>query len=118
MVIAGDEQRGAAGPTQSEKPSLFVRLLLSARELLPGAYDGGVQLGSEEALGWQRSEVFRNPDLPLVELQQFNLFFVLGAAKNQAERSLLVVGATLILIEPPQVEFHLPFVTGFEAAEF
>ena len=38
-----------------------------------------------------------------------------GAAENNAQRSLLVLGAAFILIEPAKVEFHLPFVARFEA---
>jgi len=49
-----------------------------------------VQFSRENVLGWQSSQILGDADFALIELQEFDLFFVFGAAEYEAERSLLV----------------------------
>ena len=62
-----------------------------------------MQLGSKKFFGRQRSQILGYADLSLVELQEFNLLFVLGATENQAERRIFVFYPAFILIKPAKV---------------
>ena len=71
----------------------------------------------QQLAGREGGEVLGDVNAALVEFEQFDLFFLLSGAEDDAEWRLLT-GLLLILGEPAEVEFHLAFVFGLEVTQF
>ena len=88
----------------------------ASRQPFAGLMQGLVQLALQLGLGRQLGPVFGHRDAVLVHLQQLHLLAAGFGAEDQANGWLLA-GLALMLVEPSQVELHLPLVLDLEAAE-
>lgn len=77
---------------------------------------GLVQVLFQLRLGRQLGPVFGDGDAVFVDLQQFHLFTAGFSAQDEAD-GWLFLGLALELVQPFQVQLHLPFVRGFETAQ-
>lgn len=76
-LVPPDEHPGAVPFVNS----LFAGLPLAPNQLFPDPDDGVVQFGSENVLGRQSGKIVGHADFALIELQEFDLLFVFGAAE-------------------------------------
>ena len=75
-----------------------------------------MQLFFEQSLRGQFRQIRRHADAALPELQQLDLFFAGGLAQNQAKWRFLA-RLPFVLVEPAEIEFHLPLVGSLKLAE-
>ncbi len=75
-----------------------------------GAEHRFVKLRLQYGTGRKRCHILCDANLAFVELEQFDLFFVFLGAEDQTNRGLLGVRPTLMLLEPPEVKFHLALI--------
>jgi hypothetical protein len=74
------------------------------------------ELPPEELARRQFGPVARDTYRAFGQLEELNLLLVLVRAEDQPQRRVLIRWA-LVLVEPAQVELHLPLVAGVKAAE-
>ena len=74
-----------------------------------------MQLLLQLRFGWQCGPVLGHGDAVFLHLQQLHLFAAGLGAQDEADGRFLARLA-LVLVQPFQVQVHLAFVGGFEAA--
>ena len=85
-------------------------------QLLAGQADGIVQFPLEHLSRRQLRQILGHPDTGGLQSQQPDVLLRLPGAKDQADGRLFV-GVGLVLLEPAEVQFHLPLVGGLEPTE-
>ena len=89
---------------------------MSAGGLLPGVLERLVEAGLEQFHGRQFGEIFADADGFGIEFEEFHLLGVGGGTEDEADGGFLAGGA-IVLVEPAEVELHLPDVGGLEGFE-
>jgi hypothetical protein len=76
----------------------------------PGAEDSLVKFCFKHCVRRQSCQLLGHTNLAFVKLKEFDLLFVFLSAEDQPNRGILGFGATLVPVEPPEIEFHLALV--------
>lgn len=81
------------------------------RRTLARQFHGAMQLRLQHPHVWYMGQILRDPYIGRPQIQQLDLFGVLGGAQDQADRCFFT-DCPVMLVQPAQVKLHLPLVGG------